>query len=226
MAVHKDWLPASRNDQLAMAKNWIAVLKEGTPTKATKWGVPAEAVTELTTLAAGAEAALEVDENPETHTVVAVQRCNLAFYNLVEKMRDIKKRYFYIPPLDKGDIASLGLRIPDNSPTYPGGPTAEAYVDTFLAGRHQLGVKIVYESGNPDDKANKGCRIWYTVRAQGEPAPATPKELHDSFFTTKKKDVIDFDFEASGKIAYLAVQVENEGGDKGPWGKIVNALIP
>jgi hypothetical protein len=41
----------------------------------------------------------------------------------------------------------------------------------------------------------------------------------------RKKDVIEFDFEESGKTAYFAVQVEN-GGKKGPWGQIVSALIP
>jgi hypothetical protein len=43
--------------------------------------------------------------------------------------------------------------------------TMEATVDTFLAGRHQLGTKIVYVSGTPLDPENKGCRIWYRVPA-------------------------------------------------------------
>jgi hypothetical protein len=37
--------------------------------------------------------------------------------------------------------------------------------------------------------------------------------------------VIEFGFDDSGKIAYFAVQIENEG-KKGPWGPLVQALIP
>jgi hypothetical protein len=49
--------------------------------------------------------------------------------------------------------------------------------------------------------------------------------LRKSFFTKRKKDVIEFGFGDSGKTAWFAVQVEN-GGRKGPWGPLVSALIP
>jgi hypothetical protein len=94
-----------------------------------------------------------------------------------------------------------------------------------LAGRHELGVKIAYVTGNPGDAANKGYRIWHSVVAQGETPPANPEELRKSFFTKRKRDVIDFDVGDSGKTAYFAVQIENDG-KKGPWGPLVNALIP
>jgi hypothetical protein len=92
-------------------------------------------------------------------------------------------------------------------------------------GRHELGIKLIYVTGDPQDRANKGYRIWHTLAAPGERAPASPEDLHKSFFTKRKKDVIEFQFEDSGKICYMAVQVENEGR-KGPWGPIVSALIP
>jgi hypothetical protein len=92
-------------------------------------------------------------------------------------------------------------------------------------GRHELGLKIVYVTGNPTDKANKGFRIWYTVTAPGEAPPANPDALTKSFSTKRKKDVIEFAFDDSGKIAHFAVQIENEG-KKGPWGPLVSALIP
>jgi hypothetical protein len=37
--------------------------------------------------------------------------------------------------------------------------------------------------------------------------------------------VIEFDYGDSGKTAYFAVQIENEG-KKGTWGPLVSALIP
>ncbi|MDR2185082.1 MAG: hypothetical protein LBO80_05365, partial [Treponema sp.] len=92
-------------------------------------------------------------------------------------------------------------------------------------GRHELGIKIVYVSGDPNDRANKGYRVWYKVAAPGEAPPRDPEELTKSFYTRRKKNVIVFDYGDSGKTAYIAVQIEN-GGKKGPWGPIVPAIIP
>jgi hypothetical protein len=62
-------------------------------------------------------------------------------------------------------------------------------------------------------------------RCPGETPPANPDELHKSFFTKRKKDVIEFEFGDSGKNCFMAVQIENEG-KKGLWGPLTNALIP
>jgi hypothetical protein len=59
----------------------------------------------------------------------------------------------------------------------------------------------------------------------GETPPANPDDLRKSFYTKRKKDIIEFDFDDSGKTVYFAVQIENDG-KKGPWGPLVNALIP
>jgi hypothetical protein len=88
-----------------------------------------------------------------------------------------------------------------------------------------LGLKPHDNTPTPRDPANKGYRIWYSVIAPGETPPASPKDLRESFFTKRKKDVIEFDFGNSGKTAYFAVQIENDG-KKGPWGPLVSALIP
>jgi hypothetical protein len=98
-------------------------------------------------------------------------------------------------------------------------------VETYLVGRHELGIRIVYVTGSPDDKANKGYRIWYSVVAPGETPPSNPEELRKSFFTKRRKDLIEFEFGDSGSTVYFAVQVENDG-KKGGWGPMVSALIP
>ncbi|MHB9291278.1 hypothetical protein Holit_00351 [Hollandina sp. SP2] len=122
-------------------------------------------------------------------------------------------------------MVNLGFTPHAPHPTPSGYPTAEVTVETYLVGRHELGIRLVYVSGNPEDKANKGFRVWYkTVASGGEPVRAS-KELTDSFYTRRKKDVVVFDYEDSGKTAYMAVQVEN-GGKKGPWGPLVSGIIP
>jgi hypothetical protein len=79
---------------------------------------------------------------------------------------------------------------------------------------------VVYVTGNANDPANKGFRIYYRVvappgMAAVQPPPASPEELNKSFFTKRKRDVIEFGFNDSGSTVFFAVQVENEG-KKGP----------
>jgi hypothetical protein len=182
-------------------------------------------LTELDALAAAAETALSAAQNETTRTPVATAQCKTAFDALTAKMRDIKRRYFLAPPLDDPAFIALGLKIHDTIISHSGTPTAQVTVETFLVGRHELGVKLIYVTGNPNDTANKGYRIWHTLIAPGEQAPASPEDLHKSFFTKRKKDVIEFEFGDSGKTCFMAAQIENEG-KKGPWGPMVSALIP
>jgi hypothetical protein len=96
--------------------------------------------------------------------------------------------------------------------------------------RHELGFRVVYVTGNANDPADKGFRVYYRVvappgMAAVQQPPASPEDLTTSFFTHRKKDVIKFGFNDSGSTVFFAVQVENEG-KKGPWGPMTSALIP
>jgi hypothetical protein len=221
MSQKTDWFPGTREGQLAMARDWQSVLA----VKADAWGVPQNVVQELAALTATAAAALNTAKTETTRTPVATAQCKEAFEALADKMRDIKRRYFLSPPLTEADMISLGLKPHDTTPTQNGPPTAQVTVETYLLGRHELGIRIFYVTGSPADSANKGYRVWYRTTAPGETPPTNPEDLHKSFFTQRKKDVVEFDFGDSGKTAYLAVQVEN-GGKKGQWGPMVSAVIP
>ena len=82
-----------------------------------------------------------------------------------------------------------------------------------------------YVSGGSRDKANKGFRVWYAASAPAETPPDNPEQLNKSFFTRREKGVIAFGFGDSGKTAYIAVQIENNGV-KGEFGPMVSAVIP
>ncbi|GHU50639.1 hypothetical protein FACS1894200_10220 [Spirochaetia bacterium] len=221
MAHYFDWLPTTREGQLAMAKVWLAVLD----TKLAAWSIPQSVEDDFALLTSAAESALSLVKNESSRTSVTIARCNTAFDAMVAAMRDIKKRYFFVPPLTEADLVSLGLKIPDDTLTPSGTPSAQVTLETNLIGRHELALKIIYVTGDPNDAANKGYRIWYSVVAPGETPPRTPDDLHKSFFTKRRKSMITFEFDDSGKTAWFAVQVENDG-EKGSWGPMVQALIP
>jgi hypothetical protein len=221
MAGNKDWLPKTREKQLEMTRDWQSVLA----VKGDAWGVPQSVSTEFGTLVASADSALAAAVNETTRTPVATAQCREAFNALDDKMRDMKRRYFLCPPLTEADLISLGLKPRDEIQTPSHTPTAQTTVETYLVGRHELGIRIIYVTGSPDDPANKGYRIWYRVVTPEDTPPAGPGDLHKSFYTQRRKDLIEFDYADSGKTAYFAVQVENVG-KQGPWGPLVSALIP
>jgi hypothetical protein len=204
-----------------MVKAWITIIT----TYLQQWGIAESVVQNLSALAAAAGSALDAAKNETSRTPVATARCKEAFDALTAAMRDVKRRYFLTPPLTDSDFVALGLSPPDGIHTPSGVPTAQATIETYLVGRHELGVKIVYVTGGPADPANKGYRIWYSVVGQGETPPAGPDDLRKSSFTMRKKDLLQFDYGDSGKTAYFAVRIEN-GGRQGPWGPLVSALIP
>jgi hypothetical protein len=128
-------------------------------------------------------------------------------------------------PLLDSDLISLGFKPHDTHPTSSPTPTAQVIVEIHLVGRHELGVRIAYVTGSHDDPANNGYRIWHSVIAPGETSHVNLEELRKSFYTQRKKDLIEFEFGNSGKTAYFAVVIENDG-KKGPCGPMVRILIP
>ena len=218
---NKDWWPTTKPEQLEMAKKWVQELNRA----GDAWDIKPEVINEFTALTELAEHAQEKTANKNTRTSVAITKRDTALDLLEKAARDIKKRYFYVPPLEESDIIALGLKIRDTSYTPTGSPTAQVAAETFLKGRHELGIKFVYASGDPNDRANKGFRVYYKVLEEREKEPTSPEELTKSFFTKKKKTVIRFDYNDSRKFVFIAVQVENEE-KKGPWGLMIKAVIP
>ena len=221
MANRSDWLPPNRTGQLIMAKDWKGVMAA----KLNEWNISAAALAGFEAAVQEADSALTTAQTEAARTAVTNALCKAAFEALVQGMRDTKRRYFLEPPLTDADLVSLGLKPHDGSHTASGNPAAQVMIETFLVGRHELGIRIIYVTGNANDPANKGFRIYYRVVAPGETPPASPEDLTKSYFTKRKKDVIEFGFNDSGSTVFFAVQIENEG-KKGPWGPMTSALIP
>jgi hypothetical protein len=58
-----------------------------------------------------------------------------------------------------------------------------------------------------------------------ESAPGHSPDIRTYFFAKRKKDVIEFGFEDSGKTCRMATKIENEGR-KSPYDPMVSVLIP
>jgi hypothetical protein len=206
-----------------MVRQWIQVLSDAAVR--TAWGIPTAAFTELGNRWDAAQAALEKARNENERTPVANAQCKAAFDAMREYARDFKKRYFLVPPLTDADLVSLGLKPHKIHPTPTGEPTARVRAELYILGRQELGFRIVFESGDPGDRANEGFRVYRVLVAPGEAPPTAPQETWVSFFTRRKKDGVKFGYTDSGKTAWFAVQIENHGL-KGNWGSLTYAMVP
>ena len=108
MAHYTDWFPTTRENQLSMGLAWNSALANNSAA----WNIPAGVQQELLPLTSAAESALAQAKDESTRTPVVTTLCREAFKALEDKMRDIKKRYFYVPPLTDADLVSLGAENP------------------------------------------------------------------------------------------------------------------
>jgi hypothetical protein len=237
MPYDSNWLPGRRENQLAMAKNWLTVLG----TQADTWNIPAAEVTEFQTLTTAAATALDAAQSSE-RTPVITANCKAAFDTLVVKMRFIKSRYFLSPPLTDADIISLELKPKDTTHTPVPPPTAQAEADISRPGVHLLELHLRPVSGAPPDphRSDYGYRIYHGVLPPGGAsvematgtkrellkAPVSGDELPHSRFTRRKKELYDFPAEDSGKTVFFCVRYENAKGESGPWGPLFSSVIP
>jgi hypothetical protein len=220
MSKSTDWFPNSRENIIRMARTWGTQFDLNGPA----WDIPAGEITIFKTRTTQLDALFQQHKNNEERTPVGTQQLNAAFNDMEKSMRNFYRLYILNRRSDIERVA-LDLRPIDHNKTPLGPPTAQVTLEIFLRGRHELGIRIVYLVGSPDDKENKGYRIWYKAADHGETPPASPEGLTKSFYTKRKKDVIPFEYNDSGKTAFMAVQVENDG-KKGPWGPMINAVIP
>lgn len=184
MAYNTDWFPGRRENQLAMANNWLSVFNEdagaedrpasgaeargGALKKYEAWGIPAETVTELRLLYDAAQAALSRAKSTETRTAVTTAECRAAFAALGRWLRDIKDRYLKKPPLTDADFVSLELRVKDSNPSVIRAPSGQAEADISYPGPHLLALHIRPLAGTSvDPKADYGYAIQWGVMPHG-----------------------------------------------------------
>jgi len=221
MGAYSDWLPASKPAMIEMARNWGTKLAE----KKQVWNVPDSAVANLDGKTDVLETLAAIPSAERTPTINA--QINSAQKALAETMRDVKKRYFFVPPLTDADLVSLGLKPKDTNPTPIAQPAVRPAATVKLKGAGAFDLHIAPERDiSAEKKSYYGCKIVYELFEQGAPAPTTEKQLAEGRFVRKKRESFVFQPSDSGKRAFFALRYENSKGDAGPWCPMFSVLIP
>jgi hypothetical protein len=235
------WMPGSRTAQLAMAKNWEEVLSG----VAAGWGIPPAEVTAFGDRIREAQNILASAMSAERTAVITAQ-CKAYFDALTTKMRFLKERYFLVPPLTEADLVSLGLKPKKKTRSPVPKPKNQPGIEITKWAPHTLGFKLFVAAVLDETEAEYGIRVHYglvetgaastgaqpnSTRLSGNASllsgpPQTPEDLPDSFFTKRKNDLLELPPIASGKTCYLAPCYENGKGNVGPFGTMIQAIVP
>jgi hypothetical protein len=220
MAGNKDWLPGQKAGQLEKAAGWSGVLAD----KATDWGIPSAQVSALDTLILTAQNALHATEGAGRGPV-ATAACKAAFAALVEKMRYLKERYFFVPPLSDEDLVSLGLTPRDKHPSPIAPPTGNPGFEITPSGTRRLTVRV-WDEDTGEKKRPYGM-TGAVVRYVISDAPVEDMTLFtQSDLITKSPYIFTGTDAQRGKWISLAMCWQSETGGKGPWSEIQSTLIP
>lgn len=238
MSEYQGWFPSSRVEVLFMAKNWNEILA----LHAQQWLIPPQDLTDLVSLTGTAEEVLQKAMSSE-RTQAITEQCREAFVELEAKMRFIKKRFFYVPPLTSGNIIALGLKLHDSKQTPIPIPDIPIEVSFTSPGIHQIDVHLGPQIGaiTKDKRSLYSFTVRYGVMPIGGPAtreqvladrrllaavPVRPEDLPCVFSTRRRTRRLDFNLDDSGKTLYICGCYQNPRDETGPWCAIQSRLIP
>jgi hypothetical protein len=213
-------MPSTRPAQLAMAKRWLELL----PAKEQAWRIPAGMILLLGELTGEAEM-LQDRANSPSGTKGDAERARLAFHALVAQMRDIRRRVFFMPPLDEADFADLGLQPPDTIRTpHIDVPEMVDFV-IHLSNIRELVVDfwIQGEAHKAKPHGYDGAVIIWGIR---DTVPETPSDLPHHTMASRTPHTLTFEETQRGKTVQIALAWQNERGIIGQWSEYKSAVIP
>jgi hypothetical protein len=217
-----DFIPKADRTFLVWLKTLLAYLQ----TKIAVWGVPSAEFAAMQTMTTTFENALNVAENPSTHTVVTVQAKNDARKAVEDKTRVVVKGYVtYNPAVTNADRDAMGLPIHKTSRTPAPVPVTVPEAEVVLPS--PAVVEIHFRDAESEHKAKPtgvhGAEIAWAIL---DTPPADWKQLTRSSFDTHTPLRLTFEGADRGKTLYYALRWENTRGEKGPWSEIQSAIIP
>jgi hypothetical protein len=214
-----DWLPRKRDEQIALAKKWVAEL----PNHYGRWKVTEAEVDELKEFIDDVEASQE--KIAEGATAFLTARLREEFAALVKYMRWIHRTKLFSPPMDESDWIRLGLKPPDNIRTPQPVPTSVPEIEAITSVIRQLSLRIrdfgSKSWGKPDHV--HAIELAWEIR---DDRPALVEDMPNLEVETRSPIVLAFEDDQRGSRVYFAARWINNTAKGGPWSDIESAFVP
>ncbi len=145
--------------------------------------------------------------------------------DLVAIVRPLVRRMQANPAVTDDDKASMGITVPDSTPTDVVLPETRPVVNVDTSQRLRHTIHFADEA-TPTSKAKppgvRGAQIWVKI---GDPPPADPSECTYVATDTRTPYVLDFDGTQAKQNAHYMLRWENTRGETGPWSETATATI-
>jgi hypothetical protein len=219
----ESYIPATDAAFLAWVKNFYTVCDEMT----TAWGLPAARITALGVMKTNFETVYDKCKSDQK-TKADTQDKNDRKAALETECRAIAQEFLmHSSKITNTDRVRLGLHVPDTTRTPVGVP---AHAPLFVLERTKVACRFLLRI--MDSETGKeavpygynGAVVFYGVF--DEP-PSGPEKLPKSVLaSTCIFPLNDFKPEEEGRRAYIALQWENEHGQRGPWSDMQSMIVP
>lgn len=143
-------------------------------------------------------------------------------------VRPLVRRLQASASVDDAERGSLGITIPDATPTPAGPPTTRPVLKIDSGERLQHTYHFT-DAATPTRKAKpagvQGCEIWVAIVPAGTPAPGDPADYTFVTLDTRTPHTLPYDGPDGGKVAHGIARWVSTRGEKGPWSETVTATI-
>jgi hypothetical protein len=193
MAKLRDWMPSTIQGRIDMGRNWVNILK----VRGTAWGVPPSAVGELEDFVVSAEEAQAEALSPGSDSAVRHRRDRFVA-EMVAYMRDVRNRFFFIPPMNEENLLQLGLPLPDTVRTQHINVTEEVDFVLEIQGIRQVHIRfwVKGQSNTAKPAGYDGAVIDWGIR---DTPPAEPEDLTSHTMASRTPHTIQLTEEERGK---------------------------
>jgi hypothetical protein len=210
-----------------MFLTWINSLLKYLLASLARFGVPGERYQQLAVQRDDFSQKLDTAEEPATRTKLTVLAKDKVRKKLEADIRQFVNQYLAYNP-EVTDVDHEGLGIPIHSKGRHPSPLATTYPDFDVDSSMIRRLTIhFYDQGSVKSKAKPAGQHGAEIRwAILDTPPVDVKELIHSSFDTRTPFTLEFEGHECGKTVYFCLCWENTRGEKGPWSKIVSAIIP
>jgi hypothetical protein len=171
--------------------------------------------------------AFESWHNPATRTKLLTEQLLEAEKTFKEAYRKLYTGFLRESPLVT-DNDLIAMSLPKRSTERNPSPVATTYPDYDVDSSMMRRLTIhFYDQGKVKSKAKPKGQHGAEIRWAILSAPPTKiDDLTNSSFDTRTPLTLEFGEEQRGETVYFCLRWENNRGEKGPWSKIENAIIP
>jgi len=215
-----DWLPARIAERLAMAKAW----NEQILSRWEDWEFTEDEKSNFASIYTLARKAFD-DNNSAKRGPVTAAALDSKMADLIAVMRDIKRRRLTAPPLTAADLASLGLRPHDTTPTPQPVPSSVPEIEAITAVIRELRFRL-RDFGSKHWGKPEHVHGFEFVWMITESRPAHVSHLSNIVTGTRNPVVLMFEEGERGKRVFFAARWVNNTLQPGPWSDIESAIIP